>query len=55
MPSLATMLKVKREHVPLMYTIYFAFLTSGMMSTMIGALLPFMKEEYQLSYVSVVQ
>ncbi|MGE4454277.1 MAG: sugar MFS transporter [Sphaerochaeta sp.] len=51
MPSLADTLKVKREHVPLMYMLYFAFLTSGMMSTMIGALLPFMKEEYQMSYV----
>lgn len=51
MSSLATLLKVKREHVPLMYTLYFAFLTSGMMSTMIGALLPFLKEEYRMSYV----
>jgi len=34
-----------------MYTIYFAFFVSGMMSTLIGTLLPFMKEEYQMSYV----
>ncbi len=51
MPSLAKMLKVKQNDVPLMYMIYFAFLTSGIMSTLIGALLPFMKEEYKMSYV----
>ncbi len=51
MNSLASLLKVKRDDVPLMYTIYFAFFTSGMMSTLIGALLPFMKTEYNMSYV----
>jgi fucose permease len=51
MPSLSKLLKVRSEDVNLMYTIYFAFFTSGMMSTLIGALLPFMKTEYQMSYV----
>src|SRR5690554_2772248 len=51
MKSMATLLKVKREDRPLMYTIYYAFFVSGMMSTLIGALLPFMKSEYQMSYV----
>ncbi|NCC90099.1 MAG: MFS transporter [Spirochaetia bacterium] len=51
MPSLSKLLKVRSEDVSLMYTIYFAFFTSGMMSTLIGALLPFMKAEYQMSYV----
>ncbi|MDY0304604.1 MAG: MFS transporter, partial [Sphaerochaeta sp.] len=51
MKSMASLLKVKRDDRPLMYTIYFAFFVSGMMSTLIGTLLPFMKEEYQMSYV----
>lgn len=51
MPSLSKLLKVRSEDVNLMYTVYFAFFTSGMMSTLIGALLPFMKTEYQMSYV----
>jgi FHS family glucose/mannose:H+ symporter-like MFS transporter len=51
MQSMASLLKVKRDDRPLMYTIYFAFFVSGMMSTLIGTLLPFMKEEYQMSYV----
>jgi len=51
MPSLSKLLKVRSEDVSLMYTLYFAFFTSGMMSTLIGALLPFMKTEYQMSYV----
>lgn len=51
MPSIASLLQVKREDEKLMYTVYFAFFTSGMMSTLIGALLPFIKEEYGLSYV----
>lgn len=51
MPSLSKLLKVRSEDVSLMYTVYFAFLTSGMMSTLIGALLPFMKAEYQMSYM----
>ena len=51
MQSIATILRVKKDDVSLMNTVYFAFLTSGMMSTLIGAILPFMKTEYSMSYV----
>lgn len=51
MKSIASLLRVKRDDRPLMYTIYTAFFVSGMMSTLLGTLLPFMKEEYQMSYV----
>lgn len=51
MKSVASLLNVKRDDVPLMYTIYYAFFASGIMSTLIGALLPYMKDEYQMSYV----
>lgn len=34
-----------------MYTVYFAFFVSGMMNTLIGTILPFMKAEYNMSYV----
>lgn len=32
------------------FAIYFAFFTSGIMCTILGAILPFMSEEYNLSY-----
>ncbi|MDT4763397.1 MFS transporter [Sphaerochaeta sp. PS] len=51
MPSIAKVLRVKKDDAPLMYTVYFAFFTSGLMSTLIGAILPFMKAEYNMSYV----
>ena len=51
MVSIATILRVKREDVPLMYTVYFAFFISGMMNALIGTILPFMKAEYNMSYV----
>ncbi len=51
MLSIPKVLRVKKENIPLMYTVYFAFLMSGMMNTLIGAILPFMKEEYNMSYV----
>jgi fucose permease len=51
MPSLESILQVKKENVPLMDTMYFAFFTNGMMSTLIGAILPFMKTEYNMTYV----
>lgn len=51
MLSIAKMLRVKKEDVPLMYTVYFAFFVSGMMNTLIGTILPFMKAEYNMSYV----
>lgn len=51
MSSIAKILRVKKENIPLMYTVYFAFFISGMMNTLIGAILPFMKTEYNMSYV----
>lgn len=51
MPSIANIVQVKKENIPLMKTMYYAFFTSGIMSTLIGALLPFMKEEYAMGYV----
>lgn len=44
-------LKISRENAGLLGTIYFAFFTSGMMSTLLGSILPFMKEDYQMSYL----
>ena len=49
--SIATILHVKKEDVPLMYTVYFAFFVSGIMNTLIGTILPLMKSEYNMSYV----
>lgn len=51
MKSISKILRVEKEHIPLMYTVYFAFLISGMMNTLIGTILPFMKAEYEMSYV----
>ena len=51
MGPLSNMLKVRKNDLPLLYTVYFSFFTSGMMSTLIGSLLPSMKSEYELSYV----
>ena len=51
MVSIAKILRVKKEDVPLMYTVYFAFFVSGMMNTLIGTILPFLKTEYNMSYV----
>ncbi|MGI6123927.1 MAG: MFS transporter [Acetivibrionales bacterium] len=51
MGPLSNMLKVRKNDLPLLYTVYFSFFTSGMMSTLIGSLLPYMKSEYELSYV----
>lgn len=51
MSSIAKILRVEKKNVPLMYTVYFAFFVSGMMNTLIGTILPFMKAEYNMSYV----
>lgn len=51
MDPLSNMLKVRKNDLPLLYTVYFSFFTNGMMSTLIGSLLPSMKSEYELSYV----
>ncbi len=49
--SLSQKLKVSQENTSLLYIMYFAFFCSGMMSTLLGAILPAMKVEYQMSYV----
>ena len=51
MKSMASLLKVKRDDVSLMYIICYAFFVSGMMNTLVGTLLPFMKAEYEMSYM----
>lgn len=48
--SMSSFLQIKKENVSLVYRIYFAFLCSGAMSTLLGALLPAMQEEYAMSY-----
>lgn len=47
---MSSFLQIKKENVSLVYRIYFAFLCSGAMSTLLGALLPAMQEEYAMSY-----
>jgi len=49
--SLSQKLKVAPENVGLLSIMYFAFFCSGMMSTLLGAILPSMKVEYEMSYV----
>ncbi len=51
MKSMASLLKVKRDDVSLMYIICYAFFVSGIMNTLVGTLLPFMKAEYEMSYM----
>jgi fucose permease len=50
MQSIATSLGVNDKNKRLMYVMYFAFFCSGMMSQIFGAILPFLQEEYHLSY-----
>ena len=50
MASLNSFLGVKRENAPLLYYTYYAFLVSGMTSTVLGAVLPSLSAEYSLSY-----
>lgn len=50
MRSIATSLGVSTENKRLMYAMYFAFFCSGLMSQLFGAILPFLQEEYHLSY-----
>lgn len=50
MISPASLLKVTRDDEPLLYAICFAFFVNGMMRTLVGTLLPFMKAEYRMSY-----
>ncbi len=51
MQSLSQKLKVAPENTGLLATMYFAFFCSGMMSTLLGAILPSMKIEYDMNYV----
>lgn len=44
-------LQVSEENARLLTTIYLAFFNSGMMSIMLGALLPYIRAEYALDYV----
>lgn len=50
MYSLAEKLQIEKKNASLVYRIYFAFLCSGAMSTLLGAILPSMQSEYALSY-----
>lgn len=43
-------LHIAPENLPLLLVIYFAFFTSGTMTTMMGAVLPLMIDEYHMSY-----
>lgn len=43
-------LHIAPENLPLLLVIYFAFFTSGTMTTMVGAVLPLMIDEYHMSY-----
>ena len=47
--SVGTLLDVKKENVSLLARIYFIFFVFGMMSTVLGAILPSLGEEYGLS------
>lgn len=51
MNFLTNKLKVSEKNLPLLKKVYFAFFTSGFMCTLFGAILPFMKAEYNMSYV----
>ncbi len=48
--SLGSFLGVKEENRSLLYRIYTIFFVSGMMSTVLGAILPALSSEYELSY-----
>lgn len=49
MVSISSSLGVSKENRGLMYAMYFAFLCSGLVSQLFGAILPFMETEYGLS------
>lgn len=48
--SLGNFLGVEKENRTLLYRIYFIFFASGMMSTLLGAILPKLSESYSLDY-----
>lgn len=49
MRSISASLGVSKEHKNLFLIMYFAFLGNGLTSQLLGAILPFMAEEYRLS------
>ena len=48
--GLSKFLQVKEDDKSLVYRIYYIFLCSGAMSTLLGAILPAMQAEYNMSY-----
>lgn len=48
--SLSNALEIDKKNVSLVYRIYYAFLCSGCMSTLLGVILPYMQSEYGMSY-----
>lgn len=50
MMTLGDFLQVEKENRSLVYRIYYIFLASGLMNTLFGTLMPFLGEEYGLSY-----
>lgn len=48
--SLSSFLNIKDGNKSLVYRIYYVFLCSGAMSTLLGAMLPAMQAEYSMSY-----
>lgn len=44
-------LRVSSENASLLHTVYFSFFVSGFMCTLISAILPFMKTEYNMNYI----
>lgn len=48
--SVRKSLGVKEEDAPLLYTAYFAFFCSGMMSNILGSILPYIREDYNFDY-----
>lgn len=50
MLSIRKSLGVKEEDAPLLYTAYFAFFCSGMMSNILGSILPYIREDYNFDY-----
>ena len=47
--SLSSFLNIKDGNKSLVYRIYYIFLCSGAMSTLLGAMLPAMQAEYSMS------
>lgn len=48
--SIRKSLGVNEEDAPLLYKAYFAFFCSGMMSNILGSILPYIREDYKFDY-----